>query len=67
LPRPPLAAEPAPEAATEAVEEAVGPVPADREVAALDTELAMVPEDPDDVGAMVRYVGTPAPIFGAGL
>jgi hypothetical protein len=53
LPRLPLAAEPPPEAATEADEEAVEPEPAEGEDATLDPELAMVPEYPDEVGAEV--------------
>jgi hypothetical protein len=53
LPRLPLAAEPPPEAATEADEDAERPAPAEGEVATLDTELALVPEYPDVVGAEV--------------
>ena len=54
MPRLPLdAAEPPPEAATELDEEAAVPVPAEGEDATVDTELAMVPEDPEEVGPAV--------------
>jgi hypothetical protein len=44
LPRLPLAAEPPPEAATEADEDAAWPTPAVGEEATVDTEFAIVPE-----------------------
>ena len=53
MPRLPLAAEPPPEAATEADEDAAWPTPAVGEEATVDTELAIVPEYPDEVGAAV--------------
>ena len=53
MPRLPLPAEPPPEDATEADEDAEWPTPAEEEDATLDTELALTPDDPDEVGEAV--------------